>query len=177
MIEQIKSPRFIVLSLLVLCAALTRALPFFIPNTWNFTAIGALAIFAGSQFGNSRFAFIIPVMAMAIADLFIGDGFSPIVYMGFIVMVACGVFIRNNVNPTSVTLSSIVGTIAFYLITNFAYLYSPTLYPHNLTGIVTSYIMALPFLRNMLIGDAFYSLLLFGAYYAFKKQYPVLTIK
>ncbi len=176
MIEQIKSPRFIVLSLLILFAACTRALPLFIPHCWNFTAIGALAIFAGSQFEDKRFAFAMPLIAMGIADLFIGDGFEPTVYMGFAAMIACGMLIRNHINPTSVVLSSITGTFIFYLITNFAYLYPSSLYPHNLTGIVTSYIMALPFLRNMLIGDVIYGFALFGGFYFIKKQYPALAI-
>lgn len=176
MIEQIKSPRFIVLSLLVLFAACTRALPLFIPHIWNFTAIGALAIFAGSQFKDNRFAFAIPLAAMTISDIFIGYGFDLTVYIGFTVMVTCGVLIRNHITPTSIALSSIVGTLAFYLITNFAYLYSPYLYPHNLTGIVTSYVMALPFLRNMLIGDMMYGLVLFGGFYFIKKRYPALAV-
>ena len=63
-----------VLSLLVLFAACTRALPLFIPHTWNFTAISALAIFTGSQFKDTRFAFTISLIAMAISDVFIGYG-------------------------------------------------------------------------------------------------------
>ena len=176
MIEQIKSPRFIVLSLLVLCAAATRALPLFIPHMWNFTAIGALAIFAGSQFDNKRFAFLIPLAAMALADICIGNGFSVTAYLGFISMVACGVYIRKNTSVTNVATASIVGSIVFFLITNFALLYSPALYPHNLTGVATSYLMGLPFLRNMLIGDAFYGLALFGGFHLIKKQYPSLAI-
>ena len=162
MIEQIKSSRFITLSLLVLLAACTRALPLLIPSIGNFTAIGALAIFAGSQFSNNRFAFTIPLLALAISDWFIGNGFNILVYVGFIVMVACGTFIRNRVSVTSVALSSMGSAVAFYLITNFAYFYSPNLYPHNFTGVLTSYAVALPFLRNMLIGDLFYGFVLFG---------------
>lgn len=177
MIEQIKSPRFIVLSLLVLFAACTRALPLSIPHIWNFTAIGALAIFAGSQFKDNRFAFTIPLIAMAVTDLFIGNGFDPIVYIGFVAMVACGVLIRNNINPKNIGLSSITGTLTFYLITNFAYFYPQTLYTHDLSGIFTSYVMALPFLRNMLIGDIFYGLILFGGFYIIQKRYPALSVR
>lgn len=176
MIEQIKSPRFIVLSLLVLCAASTRALPLLIPHTWNFTAIGALAIFAGSQFGDKRFAFAIPLIAMALSDLFIGHGFSLTVYIGLTSMVACGVSIRKNTNLTTVAMASVVGTLLFFLITNFAYIYSPSLYPHNIAGVVTSYVMGLPFLRNMLIGDAFYGFALFGGFYLIRMRYPALAV-
>lgn len=142
---------------------------------WNFTAIGALAIFAGSQFDNKRFAFVIPLIAMLLSDLFIGQGFSLAVYAGLVSMVACGVYIRKNINVTTVATASIVGTILFFLITNFAFLYAPTLYPHNLTGVITSYIMGLPYLRNMLMGDIFYGTLLFGGFHFIKMRYPMLS--
>ena len=96
MIQTIKTPRFLVLSLLILAAAATRALPLLVPHVWNFTAVGALAIFAGAQFSDKRLAFIMPLAAMAISDVFIGNGFSAIVYAGFVAMVACGFFLINQ---------------------------------------------------------------------------------
>ena len=86
--KDLLTPRFIVLSLLVIAAALTRALPYLIPHIWNFTAIGALAIFSGAQFSNRGLAFILPLAAMAISDIVIGNGFSVLVYIGFTAMVA-----------------------------------------------------------------------------------------
>ncbi|MDF3077619.1 MAG: hypothetical protein K0S09_1508 [Sphingobacteriaceae bacterium] len=172
MIEQVKSPRFLTLTLLVLAAACTRALPLLIPHVWNFTAIGALAVFAGSQFKNRYAAMIMPLAAMALSDLFLGHGFIKTVYAGFIVMVLCGMFIRNKVSVTNVGFASIAGALAFFLITNFALLYSEAQYPHTLGGVITSYVMALPFLRNMLIGDVVYGAILFGSFYYLQKRYP-----
>lgn len=177
MIEKIKSPRFVVLSLLVLLAACTRALPLLIPHSWNFTGIGALAIFAGAQFKDSRFAFAMPLAAMLLADLFIiGEGLDLLVYIGFVFMVACGVCIRGRADLFRVGLASVVGTLVFYLITNFAYFYTQDIHPHNWAGVVESYVVALPFLRNMLIGDLFYGVLLFGGFHFIEKHYPILSI-
>ena len=174
--NQAQSSRLLVLSLLVIAAAATRALPLLLPNTWNFTAVGALAIFAGSQFNNKAFAFLIPLAAMALSDVFLGNGFNLVVYTAFILMVACGVFIRNNVTATNVALASLVGAILFFLITNFAFLYP--WYPHNLQGIIQSYIAGLPYLRNMLVADVIYGTFLFGGFYLLEKRYPALaTIK
>ena len=117
MIKQVKSPRFLVLSLLVILAAATRALPLYIPHIWNFTAVYALAIFAGSQFNNRFLALAMPLAAMAVSDLFIGSGFSPIVYGGFIAIVLCGMMIRNRVNVTNVGLASVAGAVIFYPVT------------------------------------------------------------
>lgn len=175
MIEQVKSPRFIILTLLVIAAACTRALPLFIAHTWNFTAVGALAIFAGSQFKNKYAALLMPLAAMALSDLFLGHGFSRVVYIGFIAMVFCGMAINKKVTVTNVGFASLTGAIVFYLITNFALIYPETQYPHNMQGIITSYVMALPFLRNMLVGDAVYGAILFGSFYYLVKRYPALS--
>ena len=173
--EHIKSPRFIVLTLLVIAAALTRVLPYLIPHIWNFTAVGALAIFAGAQFNDRRLAFIMPLAAMAISDLFIGNGFSLLVYTGFIAMVACGFLIRNKINLTNVVLTSFISASVFYLITNFSFFYSVSLYPRNLSGILASYTAGLPFFRNMLIGNLVFSAVLFGSFYLLSKRYPALV--
>lgn len=173
--EHIKLSRFIVLTLLVIAAALTRVIPLLIPHMWNFTAVGALAIFAGAQFNDKRLAFIMPLMAMALSDLFIGNGFSMLVYTGFIAMVACGYLIRRKVSVTNVILASFISASVFYLITNFAFFYPVTFYPHNVSGILASYTAALPFFRNMLIGNLVFSAVLFTSFYLLSKRYPVLV--
>lgn len=175
MIQTLKNPRFLVLTVLVLAAAATRALPLLVPHVWNFTAVGALAIFAGSQFDDKRIAFIMPLAAMAVSDLFIGNGFDLIVYSGFIAMVLCGFLIRNNKSVANLFLGSISGALVFYLITNFALFYPQTMYPHNLSGIVASYVAALPFLNNMLAGNLIYGTTLFGSFYLLSKKYPSLA--
>ncbi|MFM6976436.1 MAG: DUF6580 family putative transport protein [Sphingobacteriaceae bacterium] len=171
----IRTPRFLILTLLVLAAAATRALPLLLPHTWNFTAVGALAIFAGAQFNDRRLAFIMPLAAMAISDLFIGNGFSLVVYGAFIAMVICGQLVRNKKTIANLFLSSICGAIIFYLITNFALFYPANMYPHNLSGIMASYVAGLPFINNMLAGNLIYGTILFGSLYLLEKRYPVLA--
>src|SRR5690606_25538410 len=159
--KEMLSTRFIVLSLIVILAAATRALPYLIPHTWNFSAVYALGVFAGVHFKDKRLAFAMPLAAMAISDLFIGSGFILSVYIGFAAIVGCGIAIQNRATTSNVILASISGTVLFFLITNFAFLYPVTLYPHNLQGIITSYIMGIPFLRNALISDMIFVPVLF----------------
>ncbi|WP_026898393.1 DUF6580 family putative transport protein [Daejeonella oryzae] len=177
MTQYIRSPRFIALTLLIILAAFSRALPLLIPHIWNFTAVGALAIFSGAQFRNKSLAFIMPLATMALSDLFIGNGFSLIVYTAFIAMVICGFLIRNRINVSNIVLSSVAGALVFFLITNFAFLYSPSLYPHNLSGIIASYVAALPFLNNMVLGNLAYGSVLFGSFYFISKRFPALSVR
>lgn len=174
MIKQIQSSRFLVLSVLIILAACTRALPRLLPDMWNFTAVGALAVFAGARIADKKLAIIVPLAAMVLSDLFIGGDFTrPVVYAAFVCMVICGILIKDKVSVTNVALASIAGAVIFYLITNFAFLYP--WYPHNMQGVMQSYIAGLPFLRNMLIADAFYGVVLFGGFYLLERKYPAIS--
>ncbi|TZF84734.1 hypothetical protein FW774_07060 [Pedobacter sp. BS3] len=177
MIRHENIQRILVLVAFVVFAAGTRAMPLFIPHIWNFTAVGALAVFAGAQFKDKRLALIVPLVAMALSDLFLGNGFNMVVYAGFIAMVICGMVIAKNISVFNVGCASIAGAVIFFLITNLAVVYSDySLYPHNINGIIQSYIMGLPFLRNMIIGDAIYGIILFGGFYLLEKRYPKLSL-
>jgi hypothetical protein len=50
------------------------------------------------------------------------------------------------------------------VITNFAVWAFGGLYPHSLTGLTECYFLAIPFFRNTLLGDLFYSGAFFGGY-------------
>jgi hypothetical protein len=70
-------------------------------------------------------------------------------------------------------MGSVMGSLLFFLITNFAFLYpvaavsNPMLgvYSHDLNGVLASYQAAIPFFKNTLLGDLFYNIMLFGSYY------------
>lgn len=137
-----------------------------IPHPYNFAPIAAIALF-GSVYLPKRVALILPVAAMVISDVFIGfDSLESrlTVYGSFFLTGLIGLWIRNHKNVATIFAGSILGSVLFFLITNFAYLYEPTMYTHNLQGIVQSYINGLPFFRNTLFGDLFYVGVLFGSY-------------
>lgn len=58
--------------------------------------------------------------------------------------------------------SSLCASVIFFLVTNFAFLYST--YPHTIAGILTAYTNGLPFFRGTVMGDLSYTVGLFGAY-------------
>lgn len=147
---------------LILAAALLRILP----HAPNFAPITAMALFGGTYL-NKKAALLVPLAAMIVSDIFIGfDSLQSrlSVYGSFLIIGCIGLWLRRHKSLASVIGSTLASSIIFYLITNFAYLYEPTMYPHNWQGIAASYINALPFFRNTLLGDFFYVAVMFGGY-------------
>jgi hypothetical protein len=140
----------------------------FLPHPANFAPIGAIAIFSGIYLPK-KWAIILPLAAMFFSDLFIGFYALPImfsVYAGFIVMGLISLQIRKNKKVSTVLGGTILGSVIFYLVTNGAVWAFGSLYSHTVAGLMQSYSMAIPFFRNSLLGDLFYTGVLVGAYEA-----------
>jgi len=58
--------------------------------------------------------------------------------------------------------ASLLGSILFFLITNWAVWAFGELYTKDVSGLIMSYGMGLPFFRNTLLGDLFYVCVFFG---------------
>lgn len=138
----------------------------FLPHPANFAPIGAIAIFSGIYLPK-KWALILPLVAMFFSDLFIGFYSLPImfsVYAGFVMMGAIGLAVRKYKSLGTILGGTILGSLIFYLVTNGAVWAFGSLYPHTAVGLWQSYYMAIPFFRNSLLGDLFYTGVLAGAY-------------
>ena len=147
----------------------------FIPHMPNFAPITALAIFSGANM-NWKKAAGLTLAVRFISDIFLGFFSWPLmaaVYIAHLFGVLLGVYIKQNSSYRWVKIvgSSLAASTLFFLVTNFAFLYSG--YAHSISGIIIAYTNGLPFLRGTLMGDMGYSVALFGAYelaVAFKSQ-------
>ena len=140
----------------------------FLPHPANFAPIGAIAIFSGIYLPK-RWALILPLAAMFFSDLFIGFYSLPImlsVYVSFATMGLIGLAVRKHKKLSTILGGTILGSVIFYLITNGAVWAFGGLYPQTTAGLLQSYYMAIPFFRNSLFGDLFYTGVLAGAYEA-----------
>lgn len=153
-----------IIFLLILLAIASR----FVPHINNFAAITAVAIFAGSQLPKKQ-ALLVPLGARLISDIFLGFFHWQImlaVYAAHALGVLIGAWIKNSKTQTTkwskILVSGLASSILFFLITNFALLYS--FYPHTWQGILQSYINGLPFLQGSVLGDALYTLGIFAVY-------------
>lgn len=138
----------------------------FVPHPANFAPITALALFGGVYLKDKHWAAILPLAAMIVSDIFIGfDSWQSraTVYGAFILSGLIGLAVRRHKNAGTVLGGTLLASVTFYLITNFAFFYPIGMYTHDLNGIIASYINALPFFRNTLLGDLFYVGALFGA--------------
>ncbi len=169
---------------LIFFAALTRVFPHY-PN---FTAIGAIAVFGGSVIKDKKMAFLLPLSALLLSDVCL-QLFTPIpgfygkgqffIYGSFLLITWLATFIKNR-SATNIALAAVWSSLLFFAISNFSvWLFSTALYPKTLAGLAACYWAAIPFyegriagsfLLNGIVGDLFFSGLLFGAYALIEKR-------
>ncbi len=152
--------------LLILLGAVMRVLP----HPANFAPVAALGLFGGVYL-NKKEALLVPVAAMLVSDFFIGfDSLNSrlIVYAALIGASLLGMAIKERKNLTNVVLGSVSGSLLFYFLTNLVFLYPAKMYPYTWAGQMLSYTNALPFFRNTLLSDLFYTAVFFGVYEAVK---------
>lgn len=163
--------RFTVLSGLVLAAAASRLLP----HPYNFAPITAMALFGGAYFLDRRLAFLVPISAMLLSDLFIGlHRGIPVVYGSFSLIVCIGFWLRRRRTLLPIAGATLASSLLFFILTNFAVWVSGSLYPRTLIGLLACFVAAIPFFQNTLLGDAVYSLILFGGFAFAERNFPAL---
>ncbi|MFH1291643.1 MAG: DUF6580 family putative transport protein [bacterium] len=129
-----------------------------LPHPANFAPIGAIALF-GAMYLPKKWL-ILPLLAMLISDFFIGFYSLPImfsVYGSFALIGIIGIYVKKNKKFRTILGGTVLGSILFFLITNWAVWAFGAMYAPTMQGLMTSYYMALPFFRNTLFGDLFYT--------------------
>ncbi len=136
-----------------------------LPHPANFAPIAAIALFSGLYLPK-RLAIIVPATALLLSDIVLGFYTWQVVvsvYACFALTGIMGLRLAKQKNFTTIALGTILASIIFFLVTNWAVWAFGTMYPHTTTGLMQSYIMALPFFRNSLLGDIFYTTVLVGS--------------
>jgi len=169
--KKIFTPQVLFVALLIVAAGITRL----IKIAPNIHAVGALALFAGAYFQNRKLAFVIPLITMFLTDLILGFHRVMIpVYVSFTITVFIGTLIAKRKNIFTVATGSLTSSIVFFLVTNLPFWFGNT-YPWNFTGAMESYMVALPFFRNEIVGDLAFNAILFGGFELARKRIPALS--
>lgn len=166
--ESIALRSLVILAMIVAAAALRIA-----PHPWNFTPVGAMALFSGAVVRDRRLAFLFPLLALFAGDIFIGfHKLMPVVYASFVVNVAIGRFLQNNRTVARIGGATFVAALQFFLVTNFGVWAMLKSFQHTAAGLLACYTAGLAFFWNTLAGDALYSALLFGGFALAERLIP-----
>lgn len=152
---------------MILMAAFSRL----IPHAPNFTAVTAMALFAGVTLPHRWLAVLVPVTALFMSDLVLGlHGEMLFVYIPFALIALVAFSVKpSGKSWMQIGASSLAASFFFFALSNLGVWLISGMYTRTLQGLVACYVMALPFLGNQIVGDLFFSGLLFGLY-AFVKS-------
>lgn len=177
---------FYIIAGFILFAALARLLP----HAYNFTPLGAIALFGAAYFKNKKWALIIPIAALWMSDLILNnvmyssyyDGFAWFtggfiyLYGAFAMIAILGFYLLKKVTPGRVVGGALGASTIFFVVSNFGvWLSSPT-YPITIEGFLACYTAAIPFFHYTIAGDLIYSGILFGGFEWLRSQYPSLQL-
>ena len=159
---------------LILLLAFSRLLP----HPPNFTPIVAVAIMSGYFFKNIKFSFVVLLIAMLLVDVFLGFYKHMLfVYLSLFLIVFVFFKISYKINFKNLFIFGFLGSLIFYLVSNFGVWASGVLspvtnlpYEKNLNGLISCYFLAIPFFKNTLFSTVIFSYAAFLANHSYKKK-------
>lgn len=188
-------PRTTALIILILLAAgfrLVQSSPVFSILS-NVTPIGAIALFGGAYFTDKWKAFLVPILVLWITDIFLNrmyyyDHWTFFhsgmlwIYASFALMVALGMFMKR-ITFFSVITTAIGAAFLHWLVSDFGVWISGSIdittglpFTRDFSGFIKCLYLALPFLKNMAIGNLLFSGVLFGSFEWIQLKYPSLRV-
>ena len=170
---------------MIVLAALSRLLP----HPPNFSPVEAVALFGGAYFARRSTAIWVPLAAMFLSDIalglinggiyseyFLSAGFL-LVYLCIALSTVLGFGLRGSVSAGRVIGYSLLGSVLFFLVTNFGVWLGSGMYPQTAAGLLATYVAGLPFFQNTVLGTLFYSTLLFGTFAWLRQRNPGLSLQ
>lgn len=168
----------LIYALVIAAIAITyKVLPRYLVGTadsvlWNLAPMGALALFVGSRV-RAPYAYLVPLGAMFLGDLLLipllAPQFSsislwtPLIYASFALYVLIGRAIgQRELSPLIILPGAVVGSVQFFLVTNFLCWPGNPEYPQSFAGLMQCYAAGLPFFRSTLLSDALFTLVFFA---------------
>ncbi len=140
-------------------------------HLYNLAPVAALGLFSGAVIKDKRFAYILPLLAMLVADLYFQlftniNGFygmeQVLVYGGMALVTLLGTTMKNTSAPR-VLGYSVAGSLAFFIVSNFG-AYVTGMWGYDFNGLIKTYVVAIPFFKNTLLSDLVGNAMLFGLY-------------
>jgi hypothetical protein len=144
-------------------------------HLYNLAPVAAIGLFGGAMIRNRAIAFLMPLLALLISDVYIElfpvnsqqRGFYGLeqvfVYGGMLLVTLLGLTMKK---PTTARVlgMSLTGSAIFFIVSNLGS-FASGMYGYSFSGLTTTFVMAIPFFKNTLLGDLAGATVLFGSYY------------
>lgn len=177
----------LVVSLLVVILAFSRL----IPHIPNFSPLGAICLFGAANFHRKWHALFIPIFATWISDLYLNNyiynqGQKDFIwfyqgfywqYMSYVIIALLGLILfKSKINASKILGGAIGASLLFFFISNFGVWTIGGMYPKSFFGLINCYIAGLPFIKGTLIGNLFYTPIMFYSYFMLQDKFPILSL-
>lgn len=132
------------------------------PGVWP---VAASALFAGRTLRIPALALIVPLLATAISNFALAADdwrVALVVYAAICVPALAGMLVRRWSGALPVVAAMLSCSLIFFAVTNFAVWAFNGMYPMNFQGLTQCYFAAVPFLDKTVVGDLFWTAVLFG---------------
>ena len=144
----------------------------------NIAAVTGVTLLAGFAIRNIWLALLVPITAMALADVVLG--WYPGVLATYAGM-AAGVFLARGLLLPKLTALRLIGTtflasLAFFILSNFG-TWLEGWYGYTFDGLVACFVAAIPFWQNSLIADFTSTALAFGLFLLARRALPLIGAK
>jgi len=143
----------------------------FVALPFSFTPVVAALLYFGARMPRKQMW--VPVAILAASDVYLtrvtygypltADHF--VTWAWYAAMVLLGGLLIKGFSPLRIGASTLIGSVSFFLISNFAVWMVWSMYPKTLNGLALCYVAGLPFFRNALISDLLFAAAFFGIGY------------
>ncbi len=136
-----------------------------LPHAPGFLPVAASGLFAARMLRIPALAVVVPVLAMVLSDVALPGEDWRIQAVGFAAIAipaVLGIFTRRWRGVLPVVGTMVAGSLLFFAFSNGAVWAFSGMYPLNAQGLTQCYIAALPFLEKTMLGDLFWTGVLFG---------------
>ncbi len=140
----------------------------FLPHPMAFTPVGAALLFFGAR--GPRRQLWVPLALLAASDVilttlvyrypFSWDHF--VTWVWYAAMLGLGTTLKQNAGSVRILGSALAGSVAFFLVSNFAVWAAWDMYPRTFAGLLMSYTAGVPFFRHAATGDLLFTAAMFG---------------
>jgi hypothetical protein len=147
-----------------------------LPHPPNFTPFDSLFLLTGSKLSKTN-AFIVMLIGVSCSNilfsLFNGwpmTGWAPFgtwtffTYSSYMIMVWLGSQLAKRYSTSRLLLFTVSSALLFWIWTCFGSWLDMPIYPKNIAGLTACYVAGIPYLKNALLGNLFYTFVFFGLY-------------